>query len=189
MKGSSNLVLLLFLWTPVFGNRLLLPVVRNEELVPEVSWEPTSCYKRQQFCCYKYTKCGHYCETKYCTQKSICVSTRLGACIQWKAVQTCETKCYDKMCVLFECTPLDVVKEPTYVSPQIHSRVYTPEGSKAPEPTITPPEPPPSPSPNSSFEPQQFLTTQQQFLFPSSGSQLLPPSGFAVRLLQRPGQP
>lgn len=111
----------------------LQTVFRREDVVPKIRFIPKSCYKRRQVCCYRYHKCGHSCRTGYCSQRSMCTMIKFGKCFRWRNVQTCQTRCFDKLCARFECNPLAIVKNGGYVPPRIHQRIYYPGGRAPPK--------------------------------------------------------
>jgi len=133
----------------------LHPLVRREDVVPAVSWKSSSCYKRNQVCCYRYKKCGHRCRTGYCSEMTMCTHTKFGKCFRWRSVESCDIRCFDKLCVRFECVPLKLVKGNSYVHPRIHTQVYYPDGK----------DPPPKPTP--SRRPRHRIPTQKRKARPS----------------------
>lgn len=105
----------------------------REQIVPKVKWQTRSCYRRTQTCCYKYEKCGYKCHTGYCSHTSFCTHKKFGRCFRWKSLKTCQERCFTKMCAIFECNSLGLIRSAQYVFPQIHTKVYYPQGKGPPK--------------------------------------------------------
>lgn len=96
-------------------------------LVPEryLTSGVRNCLKRVQTCCYRHVKCGNRCYTEMCSQKTRCILYKLGHCFQWKPINFCEERCYNRLCPRFECTPLRLRRPKSFERPYMHNRFHS----------------------------------------------------------------
>lgn len=110
MRAAGPLALLL----------LVACAVGKEDLVPNLAFVASKCYRRNQICCYKYKQIGKFCKQNLCTRKTYCGRFKGKYCSKWKAIRTCRVRCYYRMRPHYQCTPMELKLVAGYVHPKEH---------------------------------------------------------------------
>ena len=94
--------------------------LETAERVPTLKYYPTRCYRRTQFCCYKFVKCGVHCKIVRCytARKCILRNPITNKCLRYKSIKHCVKRCYVKLCRRFRCSPLRIIRHRSYLAPK-----------------------------------------------------------------------
>lgn len=95
-------------------------VSAREDLVPNLAFKRSNCYRRMQVCCYRYEVKAKFCKQNLCTRVTYCARRKKKYCSRYRAIRTCKVRCFHRMRPKYECTPNQLKKEPGYV----HSKEY-----------------------------------------------------------------